>query len=261
MSLGELDEAVVYLRESIDKGERGSPLTLWGLYMSLGDYDAARQLLDTTDLGVMGETARLTMDGRYQDAFDFLEQRRRESAGIHDFDVAVARLALIAGDPRHAVELLEKRLPSLAAGVEPINIRTVLPALDLAAARLRTGERASGEALLAQVFEFFHGPPKPQSPQSLFLRARAHALSNQPELALDALEQAYEKGFRLLWAPDLAAWPFGYVDSIEVDPAFNALRSNRRYGDWLSRTKKDNLRQLVKLRERERREPRHADTS
>lgn len=261
MSLGELDEAVVYLRESIDKGERGSPLTLWGLYMSLGDHDAARLLLDTTDLGVMGEAAKLTMDDRYQDAFDFLEQRRRESADIHDFDVAVARLALIAGDPRHVVELLEKRLPSLAVGVEPINIRTVLPALDLAAARLRTGQRASGEALLAKAFEFFHGPPEPQSSQSLFLRARAHALSNQPELALDALERAYEKGFRLLWALDNAAWPFGYVDSIQVDPAFDALRSDPRYREWLSRTKNDNARQLAKLREHDRHELRLADTS
>jgi len=252
--LGRLDEAVLHTREALTGGGLELQVWLWGLYMSLGEREAAREALDFGDTGLAGalrEAAGLTMHGRYAEALASLDGHRGEFAQSHVLDLPTARLALIAGKPAQALAIImTQRLPDLFAGVEPVTGQNVIPALDLAAAWAGSGKQAQAHQLLSRIADFLDGPAAPRLPLFIFLRARAHALAGDSELALQTLERAYAAGFRTIWALDLHPQPLLYIDSIEVDPAFAGLRTEPRYQSWLERIKADNFRQLARLRVR-----------
>ena len=248
--VGRLDEAVAYQRQAQERGDVGA-ITLWALYMSLGDRPAAQALLEQGAVGKLGEAARWVSDGRYAEALATLEKSRAASPADHYMDVPLARLALINGKPERAREILEQRLPSVVTGVEPIDGRNVLPALDLAAAWSWTGNERAGVELLGRSVAFLDGPSAPRWPRYVFLRARAHALAGDLERAQQALDRAYEEGFRTTWGVDVAPRPFDYIDPVEADPAFAALRKTARYASWLERTETDNARQLARFRARD----------
>jgi hypothetical protein len=123
-----------------------------------------------------------------------------------------------------------------------------MPALDLAAAYEATDHELEAAAMLVRIAAFLDGPNAPLSPMFTYLRARAHALAGETDLALAALERAYEMGFRTIWALDLNPQPLLYVDSIDLEPAFSALRGNRGYQSWRERIRADNAVQLERLR-------------
>jgi hypothetical protein len=52
----------------------------------------------------------------------------------------------------------------------------------------------------------------------------------------------------LTWALDLHAQPLFYVDPIDKDPVFEALRLDPRLKSWRERIRLDNGRQLEKLK-------------
>jgi hypothetical protein len=163
-------------------------------------------------------------------------------------DLPAARLALITGKPSEALAILQRRIPDVYAGIEPINAHNVIPALDLAAAWQGTGELTKSRQLLRRIAAFLDSTAAPQLPLFIYQRACAHALAGESELALNALDQAYTAGFRTLWAPDLHPQPLLYINPIDADPAFAELRSQPRYREWLARLKVDNARQLAQLR-------------
>ena len=248
---GRLDEAVAAARNALPRGGLEGPIQLWGLYMSLGDVDAAGEALDfgDTDLArYFSEAAVLTMHGRYGEAFELLDRHRDEFAPSRILDLPAARLALIAGRPAQARAILEKRMPDLVAAIEPINGHNVMPALDIVAAWQATDGHAQSRQLLDRITAFLDDPHSPRLPVFLYLRARAHAFAGERESALRALDRAYDAGFRTLWASDLHPEPIYYVDSIETDPAFAAIRTQARYQGWLSRIKADNTRQRDRMR-------------
>jgi len=249
-SVGRLDEAVGYLREAQARGDVGQR-GLWALYMSLGDRAAARALVEKGAFGELADAVRSVMDGRYDKALADLERRRAASPSDHDLDVPLARLALITENFERARGVLEQRLPSIVSGVEPVDGRNVLPALDLAAAWLWTGRERAGRELLDRSVAFLDGPSAPQRPKIVFLRARAHALAGELKLAQRALDRAYEQGFRSTWAVDGVARSFEYIDPVDADPAFTALRKTAAFESWLARIRADNARQLARLRTRE----------
>lgn len=251
--LGQLDEAVVFLRETMPRGLFWLPVHLWGLDMSLGDREAASAALDlgkSEVARILGEAARHCMEGRYAEAFESLERRRGEFPTSRILDVPAARLALIVDQPDHAAAILELRLPDLVAGTEPVTARNVLPALDLVAAWTRSGNGAKAHELLDRTATFLDGSDAPHWPMFIYLRARAHALAGESQLAQQALDRAYASGFRMTWAVDVLPQPFFYVDPIRVDPAFDVLRASPRYQEWLERVDADNARQLQRLRVR-----------
>lgn len=251
---GRLDEAVVAAQQALPRGGLEGPVQLWGLHMSLGDREAAGKSLDfgDTDLaGSLREAAILVMHGRYEDAFEFLDGRRSDFEHSRILDLPTARLALIAGRPAKALEIIKIRLPDLVTGVEPINGHNAMPALDLVAAWQGTGEQAQSRQLLGRIAAFLDDPASPRLPVFLYLRARAHALAREVMPAMQSLDRAYDAGFRTTWANDLHPQPFFYVDSVEVDPAFAALRSHVRYQSWISRIRTDNVRQLERLKNRD----------
>jgi hypothetical protein len=248
--LGRLDEAVAYQREAQGRGDVGA-ITLWTLYMSIGDRPAAQALLDQQATGKLGEAARFVLDGRNAEAFASLERTRAASPADHYPDVPLARLALITGNPNRAREILEQRLPAVVTGVEPIDGRNVLPALDLAAAWLWTGNERAGNELLGRSTAFLDGPSVPRWPKYVYLRARAYALAGELEPAQQTLDRAYAEGFRTTWGVDVAPRPFDYIDPLAADPAFAAFRKTPAYQAWLEGIATDNARQLARLRSRD----------
>jgi tetratricopeptide (TPR) repeat protein len=226
--------------------------------MSLGDRVAAGAALDfggSELANSMSEAARLTMRGHYDEAFKSLDRGRGKFMRSRVLDLPAARLALIAGRATQALAILRERLPDLYSRVEPVNGHNVIPALDLVAAWKATGTQARSRELLKRVSDFLDGPAAPQLPLFVYQRARAHALAGESDMAIQALERAYAAGFRTAWALDLHPQPFLYIDSIAVDPAFAALRSDPRYQSWLAHIKTDSAHQLEQLKVRDAAKP------
>jgi hypothetical protein len=188
------------------------------------------------------------MDGRYEDAFQLLEGQRHNFDFIRVLDLPTARMALIAGKPQQALAILKTRLPDLASGMEPVDARNVMPALDLAMALSGSGQDAAARQLLARVAAYLSGPDVPRMPFFEYQRARMQALAGEDDLAFQALDRAYETGFRNTWAVDLNPQPLLYIDALEVDPCFNSLRKDARLARWFARIAADNARQREQLR-------------
>ena len=123
-----------------------------------------------------------------------------------------------------------------------------MPALDLAAAWGRTGHDASARKLLDRIAKFASGPSVPRLPLYEFMRARMYALAGAPELALQALDRAYDAGFRTTWAVDLSPQPLLYIDPVSMDPCLESLHREPRLARWFARIAADNARQLERLR-------------
>ncbi|HLF09572.1 MAG TPA: hypothetical protein VJA26_00015 [Gammaproteobacteria bacterium] len=251
LTYGNLDRSITLLRR-VKRGENvGLETQLWSAYLSLGDEVAARRALvfgDSELAKVLATAAGHTMDGHYDAAHSALERQRSRFQFSRVLDLPTARMALIAGRPAQALAILKTRLPDLATGTEPVNARNVMPALDLAAAWSTTGEAALAGQMLARVAAFLDGPSAPRLPLFEFMRARMHALAGKPELALQALDRAYQAGFRTTWAVDINPQPLLYIDPIEADPCLASLHSDPRFKRWLARIADDNARQLERLR-------------
>ena len=248
---GKFEPTIALMRASEKSIGGATRIQLWSVYMSLGDRAAAEHWLEFGPNAfekVLSDAARLAMDARYQQAFEVLEQHRGEYPVSHLLDFPTARFALIAAHPAKAREILEQRLRDVVSGIEPISARNVLPALDLAAAQLGTGTGADGRALLGRIAEYLDGPTVLQLPLFTYERARVYALAGQPDAALRTLDRAYDLGLRTTWALDLRPQSFLYVDPLDAEPAFSALRRDVRFVRWRDRIRKDNARQLAHLR-------------
>ncbi len=248
---GNFEPTIALMRASEKSIGGATRLQLWAVYMSLGDQAAAQQWLDFGPNAfekVLSDAARFATEARYEQAFEVLEQHRNEYPLSHLLDFPTARFALIAGHAPKAREILEQRLPDVVSGVEPISARNVLPALDLATAQLRTGAGEDGRRLLARIAEYLDGPSALQLPLFTYERARVHALAGEADAALRTLDHAYELGLRTTWALDLRPQSFLYVDPLDADPAFTALRKDPRFVRWRDRITADNARQLAHLR-------------
>jgi hypothetical protein len=157
-------------------------------------------------------------------------------------------MALIAGKPQQALAILKARLPDLANGMEPVDARNVMPALDLATALSGSGQDAAAHKLVARIAAYLSGPDVPRMPFFEYQRARMQALAGEGDLAFQALDRAYEAGFRTTWAVDLNPQPQLYIDSLEMDPSFSSLRKDARLARWFARIAADNARQRERLR-------------
>jgi hypothetical protein len=104
------------------------------------------------------------MDGRFDGAFQALEGQRHRFGFSRVLDLPAARLALIAGKPQQALAILRARLPDLATGMEPVDARNVMPALDLAAALSGSGQDAAARQLLARIDAYLTGSSIPRLP-------------------------------------------------------------------------------------------------
>jgi hypothetical protein len=120
--------------------------------------------------------------------------------------------------------------------------------MDLAAAQLTTGAGHEARALLGRISAYLDGPAALRLPLFTLERARVHALAGEPDAALRALDRAYNEGLRTTWALDLRPQSFLYIDPLDADPAFGALRGDPRFTSWRERIREDNAGQLERLR-------------
>jgi TolB-like protein/DNA-binding winged helix-turn-helix (wHTH) protein len=226
-------------------------IQLWSIYMSMGEHEDAQAWLDFGDLPFekpLSVAARWAMDGRYDRAFSALDEARGDFPGSRILDLPTARFALLAHEWQRALEILTQRLPDLVAGTEPISARNLLPAIDLATAQLHTGARDEGRALLDRIAAHLDGSTALQLPLFPLQRARVHALAGEVDAALAALDRAYDAGLRTTWALDLRPQSMLYVDPIEPDPAFDALRADPRFASWFERIRASNASELARQR-------------
>lgn len=247
---GNFGLAVPLLKASEKYVGGAARIQLWSIYMSSGDHAGAMQWLDFGKLpmeGPLSDAARHAMKGRYDQAFAVLDRHRADYPGSRLLDLPAAKFALLAGRPQQALEILEARLPDLASGIEPVSARTVMPAIDLATAHMATGARDAARELLDRVALYLDGPAALKLPVFAVQRARVHALAGENEAALRALRRAYEQGLRMTWALDLRPQSFLYIDPLEADPSFSALRKDPEFSRWFERISADNTRVLKEL--------------
>ena len=244
---GHFDTAVGLLRASATIFRGPARIQLWSVYMSMEDAVGAREWLDfgTNPFEKpLSDAARFAMDGHFEQAFAVLDRGRAAFPQTNLLDLPTAKFALLAGKPQPALAILKHRLPDLASGVEPISARNVLPALDLATALSRTGARVDARVLLKRIAAYLDGPGVLRLPMVTFQRARMHALAGERDATLDALDRAYQEGFRTTWAIDLRPQSMLYIDPIEADPAFDSIRDIPHFKKWLARIRSDNARQI-----------------
>jgi TolB-like protein/DNA-binding winged helix-turn-helix (wHTH) protein len=248
---GDFEPAVGLMRASQQSIGGSARILLWSVQMSMNDRDGAGQWLDfgpNPFEKVLSDAARFAMDGRYEQAFMVLDAHRKDYPLSHLLDFPTAKFALIAGEPQKALEILEQRLPDVVRGIEPISARNVLPAMDLATAQLNTGASNDARALLGRIAGYLDGAAALRLPLFAFERARVYALTGELEAALRDLDRAYNEGLRTTWALDLRPQSFLYIDPVDADPAFGALRDDPRFTSWRERIRDDNARQLKRLR-------------
>jgi tetratricopeptide (TPR) repeat protein len=247
---GNLDRAVPLLEHSEKYVGGAARIQLWAIYMSAGDRAGALQWLDFGKLPMekpLSDAARHAMDGRYEEAFRVLDRHRADYPQSRLLDLPAAKFALLGNRPREALAILEARLPDLASGIEPISARNVLPAIDLANARLATGAGNAALELLGRIAMYLDAPDSLELPLFAVQRARVHALAGESDAAFRALERAFEQGLRVTWALDLRPQSFLYVDPLEADTAFASLRDDVRYRAWFERVRTDSAARLGSL--------------
>jgi TolB-like protein/DNA-binding winged helix-turn-helix (wHTH) protein/tetratricopeptide (TPR) repeat protein len=248
---GRLDDAVTFTRESLPHTQEW--LQLWRLLLTLGDTDGARDALmhdDSPHGRALRKAAGFVTERKYREAYLALERERAQFAWNRILDLPTARLAAIVGEDEAALSILEQRLPGLVNGTEPINAHNAMPAMDLAYAFAQAARSREARVLLEKIATFLDGPMAPRVPLFTYLRARAYALEHDGASAQRLLERAYDEGFRATWAPSLLPSALVYIDPIDADPAFAAIRSTAEYKVWLARIESDNARQLERLRAR-----------
>jgi tetratricopeptide (TPR) repeat protein len=247
---GNLDRAVLLLEQSAKYVGGAARIQLWAIHMSAGDRAGASRWLDFGKLPMeksLSDAARHAMDGRYEEAFRVLDRHRADYPQSRLLDLPAAKFALLGGRPREALAILEARLPDLASGIEPISARNVLPAIDLANARLATGAGNAALDLLGRIALYLDAPDSLRLPLFAVQRARVHALAGESDAAFRALERAFEQGLRVTWALDLRPQTFLFVDPLEADTAFASLRDDVRYRAWFERVRTDSAAQLGSL--------------
>jgi TolB-like protein/Tfp pilus assembly protein PilF len=217
---GALAEAVGWYRQSLEVApeDPNSKLELGSLLVDLGEYEEAEALL--------GENRYMAWlaQGRLEDALkavrELLEDRPEDLRTI----VAAARAELWAGNHHQARSLLEP----LAGEPDTIADALFLPlglhfwdpqvaALDLAIARLESGDVEAGDALLASVKEHFAVQRSEglAFPMLDFQQARILALEGRRDEALGVLRKVIAAG-----------WRFWYLDG---DPALKSLQDMREF--------------------------------
>ena len=217
---GELAEAVDWYRQSLEVApeDPNSKLGLGTLLVDLGLFDEAESLL-----GERRYIAFLAQD-RVEEALSMVHASLSERPEDQHTIIAAARTELRAGNFDRVRTLLEPLVETPRSGTGPLFRPNgvhfwdpQIAALDLAVARLGTGDSEGGQALLSEVKDHFY-----------FLKAEGleHPMLGFQEARILALEGRQDDALEELRKVIAAGWRFWYLDR---DPALNSLHANREF--------------------------------
>ena len=217
---GEMAEAVDWYRQSIEIApeDRNSKLELGALLVDLGSYEEAEELL-----GNQRYIAYLAQD-RFEDARALVNAAWEERPEQLDTIFPVVLTEARAGNFIRVRELLEPLVELSIAGEVRIFRRSgihfwdfQIAAMDLAVARIETGDQEIGLSLLSEVRDHFEllNAVGIDFPILSFQHARILALEGRLDEALEALRAATSGGFQ-----------FWYM---ERDPALKNLQGNPEF--------------------------------
>ena len=217
---GELAEAVDWYRQSIEIApeDRNSKLELGALLVDLGDYDEAESLL-----GNQRYIAYLAQ-GRVEEALAIVRTTLEERPDQLGTIFAAAHTEARAGNFDRVRDLLEPLAEGAETGEGSLFRRSgihfwdlQIAAMDLAVARLETGDREAGLALVSEIEIYFAflSTEGFSHPILSFQRARTLALEGRLDEALGVLRQTIAAG-----------WRFWYMDG---DPALKNLQESREF--------------------------------
>ncbi len=244
---GSIDEAVRWYREAAarDPGNLVAQSWLGIAYLDLGDVDRARFWVDRvmflgptnywpnvamTFLQVKADDERAALAGA---------RRLAEIAPADNLPLAV----LVAyGEYREALRRFADLYPGLTCANEPeVRRANLFPALNLSLARQQNDDRACADRLLEKTLAVMAGMPRRGSWGYGIADVEARARLGQTELALTALRNAVDEGWRAFW------WAQG-----ERSPHLTALRDDPRFQAIMDEIRADMSAQLERVREMER---------
>ncbi len=217
---GELAEAVDWYRQSIEIApeDRNSKLELGALLVDLGNYDEAEGLL-----GNQRYIAYLAQ-GRLEDALAIVRTSLEERPDQLSTIFATAHTEARVGNFGRVRNLLEPLAEGAETGEGSLFRRSgihfwdlQIAAMDLAVARLETGDTESGLALLSEIRIYF-----------AFLNSEGfeHPILSFQQARILALEEKLDEALGVLRHTIAAGWRFWYMNG---DPALKNLWERREF--------------------------------
>ena len=212
----ELGDAVS-ARYWVEKAKELDPDTFWTMWASL----LLNLYTDQEDLALQDARHLLEI---YPQTWGALKVLRNHDMKAGRHQVARDRYA------RAFRELVEPEIPH-------VNAYNYMPAVDLVPLLIELGEQGRADDILQQSLELIQTAPRLGVNGYFVTDVHIYALQNQPERALDALQQAIDEGWRLL------TWFY-----LEIDPNVDSLRELPRFTESMAILKADLAEQAQRVR-------------
>jgi len=233
---GHLDEAVSWFEQGLERNPGDANIAAWigFVYLDLGaEAEAEHWINKALELGpdsIVANWAKqmlLLYKGDDIQAEKYADKVLAQEPG---WVVSLATLRnryLQAGRATDALALYEKQFPALLHNDNPkIDRSNVDAAIDLALVLTSLGQSPRAQLLLDRSLEYTKSTPIPRlrwytNAYGIPEQVQIYALQGKTRLALTALRQAIDDGWRGLWWYWLQHDP--NLDSIRVEPEFQAM--------------------------------------
>jgi TolB-like protein/DNA-binding winged helix-turn-helix (wHTH) protein/Tfp pilus assembly protein PilF len=250
-SYGHVGDARMRYRQAYElEAEPEVAMAVYFTSVTLGDKAAAAEWLPrfagSSYSEMMAKAVRLSIEGKYLLALEPFERGLEvieSPERIIRIVIRLSHLELIVGHPERAIIMLLKQYPELARDETPITLLNCDAAIALATSWQRTKQRQAGDRLLRRTAAWLDGPAAPRAPQARFVRAQVHALLGERDQAFDALDRAYDGGYRSTLGSSLNFFFHTYWG--EDTPMLEGIRGDPRFSAWFARIHADNSRQLA----------------
>jgi TolB-like protein/Flp pilus assembly protein TadD len=251
-SLGQLDQALYWIRRGLAVDPRDFELGGWMVYLndSLEDYAAAQEWSDWLDSWVTNQPQPMAMRARHEYLIGNFEIAVQYSnlalnLGLPDrwgSDGIFMRIkrdeALANGDLESGINVFRVQHPGLFEEKPEITPTNILQAVDLALLLKMSGKPKGMQHLLDAVFEFYDQPWSTSGTLRAWLvpaRAEALAILGDDQGALTELRRIIDKGWRLSWR-----W------ETDLNPNFNGIQETAEFQTMVSELETDVVEQRVR---------------
>jgi tetratricopeptide (TPR) repeat protein len=245
---GQLDEAVVWQRKgiSLDPGEPWGSIFLGFIYLDLGDPDRAEYWFKRAQKLAPPGNPMLSaiMEPLYLfrgDEVKALDQARNTLTFNPTAEYSLAHLRnhdLQAGRNAEARDRYEQAYPALFGADElAIDDDNFVPAIDLALVLTRTGEQERAKLLLDRSLAFIRTTPRLGMNGYGISDVLIYALQGKTGMALAALREAVDQGWRGNW------WFY-----LKHDPGLDSIRGEPEFRQALEEIRADMAAQLERVR-------------